>query len=273
MTRRRLDLELVRRGLADSRASARALVAEGRVTVGGAPADKAARLVDGADALAVAGPRPRFVSRGGEKLAGALDRWQIEVDGARALDVGASTGGFTDCLLQHGAATVVAVDVGRGQLHERLRVDPRVVVRERTHIRDLGLAGPATIGGPAEIVVADLAFISLTKVVDALAALSAPGAVWVLLVKPQFEAGRAEASKGRGVISDPTVWTRVVRAVMSAVEDVGGVIMGVMESPLRGADGNVEFLLAARLADPSADSLTVDVVDVDAVVASIRADR
>ena len=155
--RRRLDLELVRRGLVGSRSLAQALIAAGRVTVDGASADKAARLVDPAQAVVVVGPPARYVSRGGQKLEAALDRFGIAVEGCRAIDVGSSTGGFTDCLLHRGAASVVAVDVGRGQLHQRLRDDPRVDVHERTNVRGVD---PGGLGGPFDLRVADLSFIS-----------------------------------------------------------------------------------------------------------------
>jgi 23S rRNA (cytidine1920-2'-O)/16S rRNA (cytidine1409-2'-O)-methyltransferase len=233
----------VRRGLAPSRSQAQADIEAGRVTVGGAPADKAARLVDPGEPIRVLGPAPRFVGRGGEKLDAALDRFEVDVVGVRAFDLGASTGGFTDCLLQRGASQVVAVDVGYGQLHERLRADRRVVVLERTNVRDLG---PGDLGEPAPLVVADLSFISLRTVLPSVMALAAPAADLVLLVKPQFEAGREEASRGRGVITDPQVWRRVLHEVAAALEHEGAAIMGVMASPLTGADGNVEFLVHAR---------------------------
>jgi 23S rRNA (cytidine1920-2'-O)/16S rRNA (cytidine1409-2'-O)-methyltransferase len=235
----------VRRGLASSRQQAQAEIAAGRVTVGGAPADKAARLVAPDEPLRILGPRRRFVGRGGEKLAGALDRFELAVSGRRAYDLGASTGGFTDCLLQRGAASVVAVDVGYGQLHERLRADPRVEVHERTNVRDLR---PGDLGAPADVLVADLSFISLRTVLPGALALAVPGADVVLLVKPQFEAGREEAARGKGVITDPAVWRRVLEEVAGALEGLGAAIMGAMASPLTGADGNVEFLLHARTA-------------------------
>ncbi|HEX6166729.1 MAG TPA: TlyA family RNA methyltransferase, partial [Acidimicrobiales bacterium] len=231
---------MVRRGLAPSRQQARAAVEEGRVTVGGAPALKPARLVAAHEAVEVGGAPPRFVSRAGDKLDAALDGFAIDVSGLRALDAGASTGGFTDCLLQRGAARVVAIDVGYGQLHERLRADLRVDVHERRNVRDLA-AGD--LGAPFPLVVADLSFISLRTVLPNLVAVAAPGADLVLLVKPQFEAGRREASQGRGVIRDPAVWRRVLGEVVDAVRALGGAIMGVMVSPITGAEGNVEFLL------------------------------
>jgi 23S rRNA (cytidine1920-2'-O)/16S rRNA (cytidine1409-2'-O)-methyltransferase len=212
------------------------------VTVGGAPATKPARLVSPAEPIALVGPGPRFVSRGGEKLDAALEHFGIDVEGRRALDAGASTGGFTDCLLQRGAREVVAVDVGYGQLHERLRADPRVQLHERTNVRALDATA---IGGAVDIVVADLSFISLRTVAAALLACAAPGADLVLLVKPQFEAGREEAARGKGVIRDPEVHARVLGEVGSALEGLGAAIMGSVQSPITGADGNVELLLHA----------------------------
>jgi 23S rRNA (cytidine1920-2'-O)/16S rRNA (cytidine1409-2'-O)-methyltransferase len=206
-------------------------------------ADKASRLVSAGDPIVVLGDARAYVSRGGDKLAAALDAFGIEVAGRRALDAGASTGGFTDCLLQRGAREVVAVDVGYGQLHERLRADPRVDLRERTNVRTLDAGA---LGGAVELVVADLSFISLRTVAQALLSCAGPNADLVLLVKPQFEAGRAEASRGRGVIRDPDVRARVLEEVSGALVELGAAIMGTMESPLKGADGNVEFLLHAR---------------------------
>lgn len=245
----------MRRGLVASRDRARVEIDAGRVTVSGAPATKAARLVSAAEPIVVSGPRPRFVSRGGDKLDAALDRFAIDVRDRRCLDAGASTGGFTDCLLQRGAREVVAVDVGYGQLHERLRDDPRVRNVERTNVRDVDADA---LGRPFDVVVADLSFISLDKVLDAIVAVSAVDAVVVALVKPQFEAGRSEAARGRGVITDPRIWERVLREVITAVQARRAVIMGCMVSPLKGAEGNVEFLLAARLGGSSADGATVD---------------
>jgi 23S rRNA (cytidine1920-2'-O)/16S rRNA (cytidine1409-2'-O)-methyltransferase len=230
-----------------SRTQAREAIDAGRVTVDGAPALKAARQVAPHEAVVVQGEGPRFVGRGGDKLAAALDRFAVPVEGARALDAGASTGGFTDCLLQHGASRVVAVDVGYGQLHERLRADPRVEPVERTNVRDLA---PGALGPPFDVVVADLSFISLRTVLGPLLRQAAPGAHLVLLVKPQFEAGRDEATRGRGVIRDPGVWRRVLDEVLIALRATGAAIMGAMVSPLTGADGNVEFFVHARAATP-----------------------
>ena len=237
--RRRLDTELVRRGLAPSRERARSDIEAGRVRVSGSVATKPARMVDAAEPVEVVGPPPRFVGRGGEKLDAAIEAFGVDVAGRRCLDAGASTGGFTDCLLQRGAARVVAVDVGYGQLHERLRSDPRVDNRERTNIRHVS---PEELGSPFDLVVADLSFISLRTVAAVLVGLTRPGGDLVLLVKPQFEAGRAEVSKGRGVVRDPEVHQRVLDEVRAAVAAEGAAMMDVMPSPITGADGNVEFL-------------------------------
>lgn len=237
--RRRLDAELVRRGLAESRTRARQLVDEGRVLVGGAPAVKAARQVDAGEAVVVLGDAPRYVGRGALKLEGALDRFELDPAGARALDAGASTGGFTDVLLQRGAREVVALDVGHGQLHERLRADPRVEVLERTNLRHVD---PAALGA-FDVVVADLSFISLTKVMSVLVDCCAPDAWMVLLVKPQFEAGRQEVSRGRGVVRDPVEWLGSVDRVARSAHELGAALVDVAVSPLRGADGNVEFVV------------------------------
>jgi 23S rRNA (cytidine1920-2'-O)/16S rRNA (cytidine1409-2'-O)-methyltransferase len=238
--RRRLDLALVRRGLVSSRTEAQRAIAAGLVTVGGAPATNTARQVDDAEAVLLLAPPARFVSRGGEKLDAALEHFALEVVDRRVLDAGASTGGFTDCVLQRGAAHVVALDVGHGQLHPKIRAHQRVTVIERTNVRS---ADADLIGGHVDLVVADLSFISLRTVAPALIACSAPGADIVVLVKPQFEAGRQDVSKGRGIITDPEVWERVLDSVTDAFSSHGATIMGHMTSPVKGADGNVEFLL------------------------------
>ena len=229
--RRRLDAELVRRGLAESRHGARQRIEAGDVLVGGATADKPARLVSAAEPIELQGPPPRYVGRGGLKLEAALAAFGIDVTGRRAIDVGASTGGFTDCLLQHGAASVVALDVGHGQLHERLRADSRVVVIERCNARDLGpdrcsdAEREALVGPAAPVVVADLSFISLRLVAGSLAALVEEGGSVIVLVKPQFEAGHDEVSPGRGVVRDPAVWARVLSEVPVFVRGGGGYVV------------------------------------------------
>jgi 23S rRNA (cytidine1920-2'-O)/16S rRNA (cytidine1409-2'-O)-methyltransferase len=255
----------VRRGLAASRERAREAIEAGRVLVAGAPAPKPSRLVAPDEAIVLVGDRPRFVGRGGEKLDAALDRFAIDVRGRRVLDAGASTGGFTDCVLQRGAARVIAVDVGYGQLHERLRADDRVDVRERTNVRDLTADA---IGGPVDLVVADLSFISLRTVARALVGACRPVADLVLLVKPQFEAGRVEVARGKGVITDPAVWRRVLDEVHAALAEHGATIMECMVSPITGAEGNVEFLTHA-VAPPgpvtAPPALDLDVVIAEAV--------
>jgi 23S rRNA (cytidine1920-2'-O)/16S rRNA (cytidine1409-2'-O)-methyltransferase len=241
VSRRRLDAELVRRGLAVSRAEAQAAVRDGLVLVAGRPADKPATLVAPAEPLELLGPPRRFVSRGGEKLDAALERFGIDVGGRACLDVGASTGGFTDCLLRRGAAHVVAVDVGYGQLAWSLRTDPRVTVLDRTNARELR---PDDLPYAPSLVVGDLSFISLTLVIPALAVAAAPEADLVLLVKPQFEAGPGDVGRG-GVVRDRAVWRRTVERVATACTGAGLAPVGVMASPLPGPAGNVEFPLHA----------------------------
>ncbi|MDQ1498209.1 MAG: rRNA (cytidine1920-2-O)/16S rRNA (cytidine1409-2-O)-methyltransferase [Actinomycetota bacterium] len=237
--RRRLDLELVRRGLAESRARAQEAIDAGLVLVSGTRADRAGRLVSPDEPVHLEGPPSRFVSRGGEKLAAALDRFAVDVAGRRALDAGASTGGFTDCLLQRGVASVVAVDVGTGQLAWSLRNDPRVTVRERCNARHLTVADVG--GAPVGLVVGDLSFISLRLVAPALAGVAEDGADAVLLIKPQFEAGRGQVRRG-GLVTDPAVHLSVLEDVTAALSGDGLSPQAVMPSPLRGAAGNVEFL-------------------------------
>ncbi|MGH8982290.1 MAG: TlyA family RNA methyltransferase [Acidimicrobiia bacterium] len=256
--RRRLDAELVRRGLVVSRSRAAEAIHAGRVLVGGAPASTPARQVATNEPITVSGPPPRFVSRGGEKLAAALDRFRINVTGRRALDAGASTGGFTDCLLQAGAAHVFAVDVGRGQLAWAIRRDDRVTVLERTNVRTLE---PSTLGGPVDVVSADLSFISLLSAAGALARCARPDADFVLLVKPQFEAGRPFVGKG-GIVREPGVHQRVLREVTSGLATAGLAAVQVMPSPRRGARGNVEFLVHCRHGreNPLADDVLAQAV-------------
>ncbi len=240
--RRRLDVELVRRGLVPSCAVAAQAVAAGRVLVGGAPADRAARQVAPGESLAVTGPPRRFVSRGGEKLESALDAFGVGVTGARALDAGASTGGFTHCLLARGARHVVAVDVGRGQLAWSLRRDPRVTVLEGTNVRELE---PARLGGRVRLVTVDLAFISLLAVTDALVRCTMPGGEVIALVKPQFETRRAEVGRG-GIVRDPAVHAEVLRRVAEGLNTGGLSVVNAVASALRGHDGNQEFFVHCR---------------------------
>lgn len=242
MTRRRLDAELVRRGLVTSRAEAQAAVRKGLVTVSGAPATKVAALVDGSDPLRVAATVRRFASRGGDKLAAALERFAVDPTGRDCLDAGASTGGFTDRLLQGGALRLIAVDVGYGQLAWRIRNDPRVIVMERTNVKDLRRDA---LPFPPDLVVADLSFISLRRTIPVLVDLATPDAEFVVLIKPQFEAGRGDVGRG-GVVRDAAVRRRVIREVVEVFEREGVAALGVMASPLLGPAGNVEFLLHAR---------------------------
>ncbi len=274
--RRRLDAEMVRRGLVSSRTQAAAVIDSRHVLVRGAVADKAARLVDAGDAIVVSGKAPRFVSRGGLKLEGALDRFAIDVTGVTALDAGASTGGFTDCLLQRGAAQVIAVDVGIGQLHEKLRGDGRVEVHERCNVRTDALA-LVMAGRDVPLVVGDLSFISLMTVAPSLVGACAPGdGALVLLIKPQFEAGRAEVSRGRGVVRSPETWARVLHAVVATYGDLGAAMMAVMTSPITGADGNVEFLahfqMGSSVGAERANTLIEAAVDASAEVHRIAID-
>ena len=243
--RRRLDAELVRRGLCVSREVAQRAIKESQVLVGGAIADKASRMVGPGEPVRLVGPRPRYVSRGGEKLHGALEHFGIDPRGLWAFDAGASTGGFTDCLLQRGAVGVVAADVGFGQLHEKIRADSRVEVHEHVNLRTVDV--PLFFDGRQfPLIVGDLSFISLRSLVPNLMALSASEASLVLLVKPQFEAGRAEVAKGKGVIREPAVWLRALQDVMGTFLSQGAVMMGAMTSPITGTDGNVEFLVHLR---------------------------
>jgi 23S rRNA (cytidine1920-2'-O)/16S rRNA (cytidine1409-2'-O)-methyltransferase len=256
VTRRRLDAELVRRGLYTGRAAAREAVEAGVVQVAGTVVTKAASMVpDDAPIVLLEATRP-YVSRGGGKLAAALDRFGIDPTGLRCLDAGASTGGFTDVLLQRGAAAVIAVDVGYGQLAWPLRSDPRVEVHERTNIRTLDATA---IGGPVDLVVADLSFISLRTALPSLRALATPEAPLLLLVKPQFEVGRGAVGKG-GVVRDPGAWRGALEHVVEAADVLGLAACDVMASPVPGPSGNVEFLLLLRRG-------TVGSADIPAAVA------
>jgi 23S rRNA (cytidine1920-2'-O)/16S rRNA (cytidine1409-2'-O)-methyltransferase len=231
MPKKRLDILLVERGLAESRAQAQALVLAGRVP----GYEKAGQQVDEAAELSVSEP-PRFVSRGGEKLAHGLEAFGIDPAGRSCLDVGASTGGFTDVLLQRGAARVIALDVGYGQLHPRIRTDPRVTVFERVNVRGL-----RELPFAPELVVCDVSFVSVCKALPPALALAAPGWEAVVLVKPQFEAGRAEAP--RGVVRDRDVHRRVLREVAREAVGWGAQLAGVVDSRLPGPKGNREFFL------------------------------
>jgi 23S rRNA (cytidine1920-2'-O)/16S rRNA (cytidine1409-2'-O)-methyltransferase len=260
LPRRRLDAELVRRKLARSREHAGRLIAEGRVTVGGNVAAKSATQVETSAALVVREDEsdPGYVSRGGHKLAGALDAFTphgLAVEGRRALDAGASTGGFTDVLLRAGAAEVVAVDVGYGQLAWSLQSDARVTVKDRTNVRELTLED--IDGKPVDLVVGDLSFIPLGLVLPALLRCAAPGADLVLMVKPQFEVGRERLGSG-GVVRSAALRAEAVLGVAGQAAGLGLGTLGVTASPLPGPSGNVEYFLWLRAGAPAVDAADVE---------------
>ena len=241
----RLDIALVRRGLAPSRERAQTLIMAGQVSLGDRVVDKPGMQVspDADLRLAETPNELKYVSRGGLKLEKALETFHLDPSGLVALDVGASTGGFTDCLLQHGARRVYAVDVGRAQLAWKLRNDPRVVVMEHTNIRNL-----TSLPEPIQCVAIDVSFISLRLVLPAIVPLLAPHAWVVALVKPQFEAGKAEADRGAGVITDPAVHERVLQELQAWIEEHTPFrIEGLTDSPIYGREGNREFLLYLSL--------------------------
>lgn len=243
LSKKRLDQLLVERGLAESRTRAQALIMAGKVTVGDKIVDKAGQQVAEDAAIAVRGSDHPWVSRGGIKLDHALTHFGIDVTGLVAMDVGSSTGGFTDVLLQRGAVRVYAVDSGTNQLAWKLRSDPRVVVHEQTSARILTADH---IPEPIGIIVCDASFIGLAKVLERPLGFAAPGAFLVALIKPQFEAGRAEVGKG-GVVRDPAVHERVCADVRAWLESrPGWKVLGIATSPITGPEGNVEFLIAAR---------------------------
>lgn len=244
----RLDLLLVERGLAPSRERARALILAGQVRVDGQPVTKAGTPVPHSAAIDLASPDHPYVGRGGLKLAHALDVFHIAVTGRRALDIGASTGGFTDVLLQRGAADVIALDVGHNQLDWKLRSDRRVIVREGVNARSLTAQD---VPHPVDIIVIDVSFISLTYILPELPKLLAPGGDVVALVKPQFEAGRDEVGKG-GIVSDPAVHEATIARVRISAEALGFDACGLTPSPITGASGNREFLLHLRRRDQPA---------------------
>jgi 23S rRNA (cytidine1920-2'-O)/16S rRNA (cytidine1409-2'-O)-methyltransferase len=252
--RRRLDLLLVERGMAESRERAQALILAGRVEVDGRPAGKPGDRVNADSAIRVKGPEHPYVGRGGVKLAGALDRFRIDPRDRVALDVGASTGGFTDCLLQRGARRVYALDVGRGQIHERLRGDPRVVVMEKINARNLA---PGAIPEPVSLATVDVSFISLRLVLAPMARLLEAGADLVALLKPQFEVGRREVGKG-GIVRDPALHRRVACEILSAGAASGLSPRDICRSVLPGAEGNREYFLHFRAGGPAREAKELD---------------
>ena len=236
--RRRLDVEMVRRRLVDSRVAAARAIRDRRVEVTGTPLPKPATLVDSGTAVRMIGDRPRYVSRGGIKLEAAIREFRVGVEGRRAIDVGASTGGFTHCLLEHGASHVVAVDVGYGQLHLRMRDDSRVTVVERTNIR---YADPAALGAPFDLVVADVSFISLRTIAHVLVELGDGRSDYLLLVKPQFEAGRGAVDR-RGVVRDHPTRAGAVLDTITGLARAGLGAVALTPSPIEGANGNREVM-------------------------------
>ena len=252
----RLDAELVRRELARSREQAADLIESRSVLVNGIPATKPATQVDAQTSIVLAGKRDDFVSRGGHKLAGALDVFtEVVIDGKVCLDAGASTGGFTDVLLRKGARKVIAVDVGYGQLAWELRSNEKVVILDRTNIRHLT---GEMVGDDVDIVVADLSFISLSLVLPALAAVSKSSADFLLMVKPQFEVGRERLGAG-GVVRDPALRRSAVLDVAQSAYDVGLGTMGIAASPLPGPAGNVEYFLWLRRGAPAISETELDI--------------
>lgn len=253
MSKTRLDVLLVERGLAESRAKAQAIILAGQARVNGQVVDRASAAFDETVVLTI-DSGPRFVSRGGEKLLGALKAFPVKVAGVTAVDVGASTGGFTDCLLQHGAAKVYAIDVGKGILHWKLRNDPRVVVMEETNARYV-----ESLPEPVQLIVCDASFISLKILLPVMRGwLTREGEEGrrgeiITLIKPQFEAGRRDSARGEGVIRDPAVHRRVLREVLAFAVEVGLKVRGLVRSPLLGPKGNAEFLAWLDLNPNEAD--------------------
>jgi 23S rRNA (cytidine1920-2'-O)/16S rRNA (cytidine1409-2'-O)-methyltransferase len=238
----RIDLLLVDRGLVESRERAQAMIIAGQVLVNNRKEDKAgSRVPEDAD-IRILGEQLRYVSRGGLKLEAALREFTVDVQGKTALDVGASTGGFTDCLLQHGAGKVYAVDVGYGQMAWKLRQDPRVIIIERVNIRHID---PALVPEPIDIAVIDVSFISLEKVVPSILQFLKPPTEIIALIKPQFEVGKGQVGKG-GIVRDESARTAAIERVTSFFRETGFEVRGVIPSPITGQDGNVEYLIHAE---------------------------
>jgi len=259
MTRRRADVILADRGLFESRERAKAAILAGQVRVSGRVVTKAGEQLDDQSVFEIAAT-DRYVSRGGKKLAGALDTFGLDPDGLRAIDVGASTGGFTDCLLQRGAASVVALDVGYGQLAWQLRQDPRVDVHERTNVRDADLE---MLGAPFDLVVVDVSFIGLAKILPQLVTLAGERGTLVALVKPQFEAGKGRVGK-KGVVRDAQTHIDVLDTVVDELHRAGLQVRGLGWSPITGPEGNIEFWVWADREGPEVP------IDTTAVVSAAR---
>ncbi len=237
----RIDCLLVGRGLVESRERGQAIILAGNVLVNGQKVEKAGALVEEDSDVRILGEPVPYVSRGGLKLEAALREFKVDISGKTAMDVGASTGGFTDCLLQHGCRKVYAVDVGYGQLAWKLRQDPRVISIERTNIKELN---PELVPEPIDIAVIDVSFISLEKVIPSVLKFLARNAEIVALIKPQFEVGKGQVGKG-GIVRDEEARTAVVEKIVGSFRELGLDVKGVMPSPITGQDGNVEFLIYA----------------------------
>ncbi|MCL5436625.1 MAG: TlyA family RNA methyltransferase [Candidatus Dependentiae bacterium] len=234
--KQRLDAVLAARHPQYSRTQLQSFILQGKVLVNGRPEVKAGASVSEDDEVLLTAEQPRYVCRGGRKLEAALAAFGVDVHGLTVLDAGISTGGFTDCLLQHGAEKVYGIDVGYGQVHEKIRTDPRVLVIERTNLRHY-----VHNGDPIDLVTLDLSFISLSKVMDAVSAFLKPGGALIALIKPQFEAEKGQVPKG-GVIVDPVQRTAIVTRVVGEIESAGFLSRGLIESPITGGEGNVEYL-------------------------------
>ncbi|MBX7245728.1 MAG: TlyA family RNA methyltransferase [Candidatus Sumerlaeaceae bacterium] len=258
--KKRLDVLMVDRGLAQSREQAQRLILAGEVSVGGRRDVKPGQRVAGDAGIEVRATE-KYVSRGGLKLERALECFGIPVKGRTCADIGTSTGGFTDCMLQNGAARVFAVDVGKSQIHSRLRNDPRVILIEEMNARNLS---PGSLPEPPEFLAVDVSFISLLLVLGPLSQIAAPGAECAVLVKPQFEATREEVSKGRGIITSPEIHARVLRKVVEAAPGLGWWPVAAIPSPIEGGSGNREFLIHLRKSTGPAQTGTG--IDIDAVV-------
>ena len=245
MIRNRLDTELVRRGLADSRQRAQGLILAGKVLVGGEKVEKSGAQVDESADIRITGCDIPYVSRGGLKLKAALDFFGINASGLVCADIGASTGGFTDCLLQEGASKVYALDVGYGLLGMKIRQDPRVAIIERVNARGLT---PDILGGPVDLAVVDVSFISLKLILGPAKSVLTPGGIIIPLVKPQFEVGRGNVGKG-GIVRDEKLRRGAVEDIKKFAETLGLEVLNEMESPVKGAKGNVEYLLHLKSAD------------------------
>lgn len=250
MPKQRVDALLVERGLAESRSQAQRLVMAGQVRANGQVVPKASNLLPDEISLEVI-KGPRYVSRGGEKLEAGLEQFAVDPAGSVCADVGSSTGGFTDCLLQHGAAKVYAIDVGKGQLHWKLRQDPRVVVMEETNARNV-----SELPEKVSLVTIDASFISVKTLLPGIKVWLDEKGQLIALIKPQFEAGRQEASRGEGVIRDPEIHRRILSDVLGFTQQNGFGLLGLIRSPLVGPKGNVEFLLWAAISQPSVHSVS-----------------